>query len=315
MPRLSIVVTYRNRNVERVQRFLASLDRQTYRDFELIFVDYGSDDDYAHAVAAMTSGYPWCRHIYNDTRGMLWNKSHAVNTGMRLAGGEYVLSTDIDLIYTRDVLANAMEQAGPDKQLFSLAFMLPENFSAYDQLETDRPVRFEESPYQSIGMFHLLSREVFTEQLGGLDEFYCIWGREDTDGYVRGRNAGLASYWMDNRRHPLYHQWHPTYTASHPKFMKLWWEDLVVYFETKRDEVNRHQKNWGRLLTTEMRKTMREAPFTTISVPKSMNPYERSRAMADIIQFRPWKDVLKQHSARGTNPSGSLGIKLASPRN
>ena len=126
MPKLSIVVTYRNRNVDRVRRFLQSLDRQTYRDFELIFVDYGSDEKYANVVAEMTNQYDWCRYIYNDTRGMLWNKSHAINSGVRQTSGEYFLSTDIDLVYTRDVLQTAMERAGRNKQIFSLAFMLPE---------------------------------------------------------------------------------------------------------------------------------------------------------------------------------------------
>ncbi|MDX1477595.1 MAG: glycosyltransferase family 2 protein [Saprospiraceae bacterium] len=292
MPRLSIVVTFRNRNLERVQRFLASIDHQSYRDFELIFVDYGSDAPFAEAVEAETGRYGWCTHVYNDTRGMLWNKSHAINTGMRLAQGEYVLSTDIDLIYTRDVLNNAMQHADPGRQLFSLAFMLPETFSDYTSLEASRPQHFEESPYQSIGMFHLLSNEVFRDKLGGLDEFYCIWGREDTDGYVRGRNAGLESYWMDNRAHPLYHQWHPTYTASHPRFMKLWWEDLVIYFETKRNEVHRGQEDWGRLYSTEMRRSIQDTPYTSMRLPRAMNPFERSRAMADIIHF------LKQESSK-----------------
>ena len=303
MPRLSIVVTYRNRNVERVKRFFASIDAQSYRDFELIFVDYGSDANFASAVGEIADKYTWCRHLYNDTRGMLWNKSHAINSGVRQSTGEYFLSTDIDLIYTRDVLKHAMEHAHPSKQLFSLAYMLPETFTQFETLETERPVDFVESPYQSIGMFHLLSNQVFQEKLGGLDEFYCIWGREDTDGYVRGRNAGLESYWMDNRKFPLYHQWHETHTASSSQFTLGWWEDVVMHFELRRDDIKRNQPNWGAVLLTSERKTINDPPYTTMILPKDMNPFVRSRVMADIIQF------LKQC------PGKVLLIKIGKERN
>ena len=40
---ISIVVGYRNREIERVKRSLDSLLQQKYVDFEMIFIDYGSD--------------------------------------------------------------------------------------------------------------------------------------------------------------------------------------------------------------------------------------------------------------------------------
>jgi GT2 family glycosyltransferase len=73
-----------------LDRCLAALAAQTHRDIELIHIDNASDDD---SVALMRQAAPQARQIFNDTnRGF----SAAVNQGVRVARGEFVLLLNPD---------------------------------------------------------------------------------------------------------------------------------------------------------------------------------------------------------------------------
>jgi GT2 family glycosyltransferase len=73
-----------------LKRCLAALAGQTYRDIELIHIDNASDDD---SIAIVRNASPSARQIINDTnRGF----SAAVNQGVRIANGEFVLLLNPD---------------------------------------------------------------------------------------------------------------------------------------------------------------------------------------------------------------------------
>ena len=112
-PKLSILVAFRNREITRVERFLQGLAAQTFRDFELIFVDYGSAPELSARTEALLRRHAFARYLFNDSRGMPWNRAHALNSGARLAGGEYILCTDVDLVYSHGVLGELAAAARP----------------------------------------------------------------------------------------------------------------------------------------------------------------------------------------------------------
>jgi GT2 family glycosyltransferase len=92
-----------------LERCLAALAEQTHRSIELIHIDNASDDD---SSAIVRHAFPSARQIINDTnRGF----SAAVNQGVRLANGEFVLLLNpdafLELEYI-DRLVAALDSAG-----------------------------------------------------------------------------------------------------------------------------------------------------------------------------------------------------------
>src|SRR5213080_966339 len=102
--KFSIVVAFRNRDANRVRFFLDSLKWQSHKDFELIFVNQGSDEHVCEWVEELVGRYSFVHYIYNCSRGHLWNKSNALNIGIRAAIGSYIVIADIDIIFSPDFL-------------------------------------------------------------------------------------------------------------------------------------------------------------------------------------------------------------------
>ena len=92
-----------------LERCLAALGKQTHGGIELIHIDNASDDD---SIAIVRNASPGARQIINDTnRGF----SAAVNQGVRLANGEFVLLLNPDAFLEPeyiDRLVAALDSAG-----------------------------------------------------------------------------------------------------------------------------------------------------------------------------------------------------------
>ena len=287
---ISLITSYRNRDVIRIRRFLDSLAKQTYREFELIFVDYGSDDAVSTEVSQLCSKYPFCRYLFNDSRGMLWNRSHAMNSGARMAKSDWLLMTDIDLIYTPQVLQMLVDKLQPAHQYFFRAFMLPADFDQFDTL-SDLPNNFRRSHFKTKGLFQCMESEVF-HRIGGYDEYYSIWGGEDNDLSERIRQSGIQVRWLDNAQAGIYHQWHPSSAKLADNFPLNWWELMSINFHLKAPELSRNNGNYGKLLRIDDRPTKRLKPFTSIIVFAKLNLHGRERVIGDMIFF------LREHSGQ-----------------
>ena len=100
----AIVVTWNSAKF--LRRCLAAIQEQSYPDIELIQVDNASSDDSVPLLAGAA------RQIVNaENRGF----AAAVNQGIAVANGEYVLLVNPDAFLDRDYVANvvrALEQAG-----------------------------------------------------------------------------------------------------------------------------------------------------------------------------------------------------------
>ena len=94
--KITFIYCYRDRDLERVKLSLDSLANQTNKEFRVIFVDYGSDLKRAAEVEEIVDSYDFAEYCYNDTRGKVWNRSHALNTAIRLAETEFVFTSDVE---------------------------------------------------------------------------------------------------------------------------------------------------------------------------------------------------------------------------
>lgn len=97
---------------------LDSLQRQDYRNFEVILIDNYSQD----------SNYKWVKEAYPKIIFKRLNKnygfSRAVNEGIQLAKGEYVLLLNNDTELEKDFLSQMVKAIQKDKRIFGVSSLM-----------------------------------------------------------------------------------------------------------------------------------------------------------------------------------------------
>lgn len=245
-PLLSVVYPYRNRDAERVERSLNSLCLQENADrIEIILVDFGSDERMQEQIKLLVKKFPLVKYVFNHTHLMPWSRSHALNTGIKLASAEYVFTADVDIIFDKTfglLYENLMRSF--DATFFSVGY-LPEKFNYSNSIEK-RDYRKSES--YALGL--ALIKKSALEKIGGYDEFYCFWGLEDNDIHLRLQASGCTcSYYESNVL--LYHQWHPPANSDLPAG---WRTCMGEYFEAHQKEIIRNKNlEWGKVLKAQDR--------------------------------------------------------------
>ena len=235
---ISIVVGYRNREIERVKRSLDSLAEQTYTDFELIFIDYGSDIPVARQVEALVGEYDFVKYYYSNSKGRFWNRAHAVNTGFRFSSGEKIFISDIDIIYHPDFL-KSIAAFNLENTFYTFScYYLPEGVDNLQLRIAESETRFQE--YNGMGL-SLIDKKHFSK-VCGYDEFFMVWGAEDDDLTIRLSEIQLKGKHIALRDTPIYHQWHPTQAPYKPS---SWYLLMVNYlFSVKQALVLNNE--WGK---------------------------------------------------------------------
>lgn len=97
--RFSLIVATVGR-ADELERFLTSVDAQTYRNFELVVVDQNSDDRVMLILASYENKFP-ILHLRTQEQGA----SRARNIGLQHISGDVVAFPDDDCKYPTDLLA------------------------------------------------------------------------------------------------------------------------------------------------------------------------------------------------------------------
>jgi peptidoglycan/xylan/chitin deacetylase (PgdA/CDA1 family)/GT2 family glycosyltransferase len=203
--RFSIIIpTYQRRDV--VTRHVAVLDRQVFRDFEVIVIVDGSDDGSARALGDLTVDFP-LRVLEQPNEG----RARACNAGAAVAAGELLLFLDDDmeahpsllLEHDRSQLAGAELVLGdlplhPDSPRNQLSW----GVGFWAGARRERLIR----PAAQIRLDDLItgqmsiSRERF-EHLGAFDQSFTrkgLYGGEDIDFGTRVQQAGWTVVFNPN---------------------------------------------------------------------------------------------------------------------
>ncbi len=267
MDKISIIVAYRNRDVKRVQRFLESLSKQISTNFELIFVDSGSDLPLANEIQKNVESFSFAKYIYNDSRGRDWNKCIALNIGSKLSTGNFLYFTDIDLIFHEGYIEHLYSLRDAKNQTYTRVFMVNEKFENYDSIFNEEINSISEISHTSGKGILLLSKEVFNE-IGGYDEYYSDWGVEDNDIYIRLCAYGLVEKWADFEKYPVFHQWHITNERFHI-YPEKWLDDISFHYIINQKKYKRNI-NSGKWIETKDRKVihlLNDLTLYTLEVP------------------------------------------------
>lgn len=242
MPHFSIITAFRNRDLLRVKNSLDSLAIQSMQDYELIFVDYGSDAELSVLVKPLVESYPFARYIYAETRGMFWNRAHSLNIGIRLSKGNIFILWDIDLMVENDFLTKLSNIDFGQVFTTHRCYYLPES-AATNNFKTKAILKKAVHAY--VGLCCVQAD--ILKQINGFDEFYQIWGAEDDDLYNRLQRAGIQRKQIDATELAVYHQWHPTQAPALPD---MWYLQMVEHLYAAKDSAS---QNFGHIFTSNNR--------------------------------------------------------------
>lgn len=231
---ISVVVGFRNRELERVKKSLDSFKQQSFQDFELIFIDYGSDEDVASKAQLLVSRYSFCNYYYSHTRGWFWNRSRALNTGIKLAKGEVIIISDIDLIVERDFIKKISRLSFKAQFYTFSCYYLPEKISNFN-LFASTAIN-DEVDY--VGLCAAKKSDIL--KINGFDEYFMVWGVEDDDFYERLGNEGLSNIAISVNQFKVFHQWHP---SGRPRKPDMWYIAMLEHWFGKDKDSHKTDMN------------------------------------------------------------------------
>ncbi|MEP7168920.1 MAG: glycosyltransferase [Bacteroidota bacterium] len=281
--KITLIYGFRNRDIQRVQRSLHSLSTQTKKEFNVIFLDYGSDESVSNEVKNILKNYSFEKYVYNDTRGMPWNRSHALNSGIQLSETNFVFTADIDMIFKNNFIEKLESLANDNTVTFFQVYYLPEKFSDWESMGSKT---FEASKKFALGLA-LLPVKIINE-IRGYDEFYCFWGMEDNDLEHRLKSTGVKTNFFD-KEVLMYHQWHLPSILSDKEFPESWAVFQNDYFNSKAGIVKRNDdREWGKIFLENERQSVKmiNDPLTKFKVMQrstSFFTYELNRQFKNLI--------------------------------
>jgi len=294
---LTIIVGYRNRELTRIKHCLDSLERQTCQEFRLIFVDYGSDLPISKDAQNLIMEYPFGDYIYSDSRGYPWNRSAALNIGIRRADSEYILTTDIDMVFARNFVEVVLKNANKQNVLHCATHWLPRKFNAWENIDSYSR-KFALAEQTALGGCQCLSTKI-AKELRGFDEVYKYWGVEDRDLNNRLKLRGIEPKWLNNLT-AMFHQWHPKSNARTANYLPLnLWGKMNAYERLHQDMLVRNSEDWGRIFEEKDRPIFNYLDFENLQLDKRVKivdlaPYQQhllSKIIEELWNMQP-NDVI-----------------------
>jgi glycosyltransferase involved in cell wall biosynthesis len=213
---ISLIVSTRNR-MQELDRFLVHLDRQTYRDFEVLVVDQNSGD----GVEALLKGHDFPQKYFrSDKPGIASGR----NVALHFAKGEIFAIPDDDCWYPPDLLERVADWFDQHADVGMLCILecndkgeamvppnpLPAGFC------TEQPVGwFRERSIWTFQSSMVFLRRSVRDTIGNMDESIGVGSTskyqsgEETDYFLRAMHAGFKM-WFE-----------PSLKVFHPELREL----------------------------------------------------------------------------------------------
>lgn len=245
---ISIIYSYRNLDCQRLNLSLESLEKQSNKNFEVVLVDFGSNNYFSEAIKKVISKYSFVRYIYTYTENQIWSRSRALNLAIKESKFDKIFSSDVDMIFDEKLVDRLLDLYDEKKVTHFKVGYLKKKFKM--PIKNRDIESYSNKGAQGILLFS--KSKAF--EITGYDEFMCGWGCEDNDFLNRFKSIGIASEFYENIL--VYHQWHKKFTEYKDKSLT---QNLAImnvlgfnYFKLQRnitDKVIKVNEIWGKKIT------------------------------------------------------------------
>jgi glycosyltransferase involved in cell wall biosynthesis len=214
---LTIIYPYRNRDLQRLKNSFDSLAKQTFKNFEVHFVDYGSNNEMATGAKNLCEDYTFIKYTFHPMYFQPWNKSRALNSIIKTLETQYCFVADVDIIFHPQFVEKALNVSSPVKSIyFQVGFLDKDEKPENREFQSFKKYRKSTEGATGLALFPVKR----LKEIRGFDEFFHFWGSEDTDVLERLRNAGDEVEFF-NQEILLLHQWHISYRNSETKTLSM----------------------------------------------------------------------------------------------
>lgn len=170
-------------------------------ELEKIVIDFGSIDKYSKKIKILCKNH---KFTYVKKQATHWNRSCAINVGVKNSTGEYVLPLDADIVIPKTYVKNNVEACVHNDKVFTInevvdALPTSKRTSIFENWNTEG-FKKRVGGHGNI----CISRQALTT-IGGYDENYHYWGAEDNDLVLRLRYGGYTHIFMQDNPIHLYH--------------------------------------------------------------------------------------------------------------
>lgn len=207
---ISIIYANRNRDLNRIKITLDTLKSQSVKNFEVLFVDYGSDPYLVEKLSSLLNKYEFVRFFSLKVSQLLWNKSKALNYGLLKATGTFIFIADVDHVFHPDALLKMTEDSNPESfTLFKMGYLDKDESKLLNKSFKFTDLKVTRSG--DINGMVLASKDAFKE-INGFDEFFHFYGSEDIDLFARLKQAGYRENSVEEKF--IYHNWHSSFANA-----------------------------------------------------------------------------------------------------
>ena len=198
--KIDFVLAVRNRENERIQRCINSFKEIANKIF---VVDYNSDKPIKLKDC----------EIIRTTESKIWNKSHALNLGIKKSKADYICTIDCDMILTEKILNEILNKVNKKAVIFNTnvrRIELEDINNNFSEMLTKSQPWFEEGSRGNIysaanGGIQIFPRE-WINLIGGYDEGLGLyWGAMDNRIYEQAKGLGMS---IIDLNLPMFHQEH-----------------------------------------------------------------------------------------------------------
>jgi GT2 family glycosyltransferase len=225
---ITVVMVIKNREKIRFEKCLRSLLEQTH-ECKVLVIDYGSDKENVEWERESIKQFPNATLIEVTRDTDVFNKSRALNIGFKYATTKYILSSDIDIIYSPNFIEEVMKALTTN----------PKSLVLCQKIDLDREGKETEVHEPSASGSCIGIDAFWLDEVHGYDEVYTYWGREDNDLVDRAVASGYQVVWITDKT-KMWHQWHKP--ANRPSL-----EDNTWYYQIPSKPIMRNANGWGEL--------------------------------------------------------------------
>ena len=228
--------------------FVKSIQWQTNTDFELLIADGGSKNyEEIKEYFAAHEG-PVSMRIVQHKIEDVFLRAFLNNVGVRNAYGEYIMTTDVDMMFGKEFVNTLMDNVGPNNMVesrtlywkYPVARMVYNGvLDPYNNLDACRAGRIKKRT--SAGGCQCMHIDSWTK-VRGFDERFYGWGSEDYDLLGRCSRAKMKIKWMGEAPSSvmLFHQPHAKDVKRDLGFQK---KNLKLLNAVNKGTVN--PETWG----------------------------------------------------------------------